>query len=148
MAKQSGKAEHHPRAVVIHGLKHARIACLAAREYDIPVELHSAPGAAASLGPHWFQKILEEIEGEFTDVRLDAVLDCADSAGFALAALRQGLKRIRFSGPRKTAAKICDIARQNKAVIDRGWPVTLDLAQEDDPEAACRDWFSGGTRRP
>lgn len=142
MAKQSDKTKKRPHAVIIHGLKHARAACITARELGIPIELHSAPDAAASLGPHWFQKILEEIDAEFSDLKIDGVLDCGKSTGFALAALRQGIRRIRYSGPRKTGAKIRDIARQQKAIVDTSWPKALDLGQEADPAAACRHWLN------
>lgn len=141
MAKQSNKKEKRPHAVIIHGLKHARAACITARELGVPLELHSAPGAAATLGPHWFQKILEEVEAEFSDLHMEGVLDCGKSAGFALAALRQGIRHIRFSGPRKTMEKIRDIAHQQKAVVDTEWPAVLDLGHEADPATACRDWF-------
>ena len=126
---------------MIHGLKHARIACSLAVETGMPLELHSAPDAAASLGPHWFQKILDAIEEEFPDLQVVGILDCGASPGYALAALRQGLKRIRYSGPKKTREKIQDIAQQQKAVADTGWPEILDLGREADPEEACRRWF-------
>ena len=141
MAKQSNRSTKQPHAVIIHGLKHARTACTAARAAGMPVELHSAPNAVASLGPHWFQKILEEIGAEFPDLRIEGILDCGTSAGSALAALRQGLRRIRFSGNRKATEKIRDIARQQAAFVDTRWPRALDLGREADPATACRRWF-------
>ncbi|MBT5051523.1 MAG: hypothetical protein HOM58_23710 [Rhodospirillaceae bacterium] len=141
MVKRSDKTNKRPRAVMIHGLTHARAACIAAREVGVPLELHSAPDAVASLGPLWFQKILEEIDAEFPDLDIEMVLDCGDAAGYALAALRQGLKHIRFSGPKITTEKIRDMARQQKAVLHKGWPDILDLGHEADPANACRHWF-------
>lgn len=142
MVKQSDKSEKRPHAVIIHGLSHARVACLVAGECHVAIELHSAPNAAASLGPHWFQKILEEIETEFPDLQVSAILDCGSSAGFAMAALRQGIRHIRFSGRGQTLEKIRDMAHQQKAIVHTRWPKALDLGHEADPDTACRNRFA------
>lgn len=141
MPKRNSKIKNRPRAVIIHGLAHAQAACTAARLLNVPIELHSTPDAVAGLGPHWFQKLLDEIELKFPDVQIEGVLDCGDSAGLALAALRQGLKRIRFTGPKKVREKIRGIARQQMATVDTAWPETLDLGHQADPATACRDWL-------
>ena len=136
-----------PRAVIVHGLAEARAACAVAHELGVAVELRSAPGAAASLGPLWFQEIVAAIETEFPDLTVDAVLDCADAPGYALAALRQGLGRIRFTGPVVTRDKIAAIARRCGAAVESGRPPrALDAAREPDADAALRAWL-GGKRR-
>lgn len=149
MATKKGQRRRtgRPRAVIVHGLAEARAACAVARQLGVAVELRSAPGAAASLGPLWFQEIVRAIEAEFPDLAVDAVLDCADAPGYALAALRQGLKRIRFTGSPATRGKIAAIARRSGATVETGRPPpALDPAREPDAEAALRAWF--GRKRP
>jgi hypothetical protein len=60
-----------------------------------------------------------------------------------LAALRHGLKRVRFDGPDAVAARLADIAAQRGAAIERGaLEPALDLIDRDDPEALCRAFLA------
>ena len=71
------------------------------------------------------------------------VLDCGDETGVALAALRLGVPEIQLAAPGEARARVTDIARQLGArVVDdaEGTPI-LDLADADDPLAACREWL-------
>lgn len=70
--------------------------------------------------------------------------------GPALAALRHGLKRIRYHGPSFDA--IADIARQYGATVLRERPPALDLAAAPDPDGPqsmaalidrCSLWLQG-----
>ena len=140
-----GKAGLRRRAVVVHGMDHARAALAAATELDVAVRLLSAPGAAAFAGALWFERVIAEARREFPDAKCDAALDCGDSAGLALGALRQGLPLIRFHGPKAVAGRVAAIARRHGAALDVGRGAALDLAQVDDPLNACRDWL--GKRR-
>jgi hypothetical protein len=45
-------------------------------------------------------------------VEATALLDCADDAGAAQAAIRAGVEAIVFTGPRKAAERLADIASQ------------------------------------
>lgn len=47
-------------------------------------------------------------------------VDCGARAGLALAALREGWKTVRFSGPSGTARKLAEIAKARGARILRG----------------------------
>ena len=105
---------------MVHGLADARLACTVARELGVTIELHSAPDAAASLGPGWFLGMVQEIERDFPDLAVTAVLDCGDAAGYAQAALRSGIKSIRFTGKPTVAEKIKDIARKYGAGVVTG----------------------------
>ena len=113
-----------------------------ARALDVAVELRSQPGAAATMGPLWFQQMMAEVEAEFSDLSIDGILDCGDAPGYALAALRQGLKHIRLSASRATLRKIEEIARRCAARVETRLTPALDLAWEVDIEAACRAWMS------
>jgi hypothetical protein len=99
--------------VIVRSLEDARRA-LAAGE----TRLESFPGAGASAGPGWFQAIVETLEAEFPDRRFEAVLDCADEPGAALAALRRGVRRVRFSGHPEAARRLAKIAAQLGAAIE------------------------------
>lgn len=145
MAGKTGRRPAQaPRAVIVHGLADARAACAAARALGVALELRSAPGAVASLGPLWFHEIVRAIEAEFPDLAVTAVLDCADFPGYALAALRQGMKHIRFTGPPATLQKIAAIARRSGATVESGRaPAAFDASRDPDGEAALRAWLGG-----
>lgn len=130
-------------AVVIHGLGHATAALAAAAELGVPVTLISAPSAAGYAGPGWFLSVVEQARAAHPEAQVTAVLDCGDMPGYALAALREGVAVVRFSGD--TTDKIADIAAQYGARVIAARPEALDLAEIErsgrDPERACREWL-------
>lgn len=130
-----------PRIVVIHGLDHARAAAAAAAALGVVVRLRSAPGGGGYAGAAWFRELAQIAGAEFPDAVIEAALDCGDTPGHALAALRAGLKLVRFTGPKRTAAKIGQIAAEHGAAMDIAKGRVLDLADEPDPEAACLAWL-------
>lgn len=73
--------------------------------------------AGASAGPGWFQAIVERLEAEFPDTEFDVVLDCGEEAGTTLAALRRGVRRVRFSGSREAFRRLSGIAAQLDATL-------------------------------
>ncbi len=133
------------RAVVVHTLEHAEAALEAADEFDVPVVLESAPGAARYLGAALFQAIVATARNSYPDVNFMAVLDCADQPGLALAALRQGMKAVRLDAPADVKAKIADIAAQSGAILDDIERERLDLLGVENPVDACQAWLSGQT---
>jgi len=132
-----------PPAIVIHGLGHAKAALAAAAGLSVAVTLISAKGAAGYAGPAWFRMVVDEARAAHPEAQVTAVLDCGDMPGYALAALRDGARIIRYSGD--TAEKIADIAAQYGAQVIAGRPEALDLAAVErarrDPERACREWL-------
>lgn len=128
-------------AIVVHSLAHATAALGAAVELRVPVTLISAPSAAGYAGPGWFRAVVEQACAAHPKVQVTAVLDCGDMAGHALAALREGVRAIRFSGD--TSAKIENIAGQYGALVIAARPEALDLAAVADRDvvAACKDWL-------
>ena len=77
---------------------------------------------------------------------VSALIDCGDQPGHVMAALRQGLKRVRFTGPKTTAKTLGELARQYDAEIVTGALRAHDLAHDPmdqaQPETACRRWLS------
>lgn len=81
-----------------------------------PVRLDSPPGAALFHGVSWWLALLRLLDAEFPGAEYDAVLDCADAPGAALAAIRSGVKRIRLDST--VADKVADIARQAGVAVE------------------------------
>jgi fructose/tagatose bisphosphate aldolase len=129
------------RAIIVHGLEDARAALAAAAELGVPVTLRSAPGAAAYLGAQIFREIIETARAEYPGVDAVGVLDCGEDAGFALAALRNGVERVRVDLPAETRARVADIARQHGAALDDDPVSALDLLDCDTPAERCRKWL-------
>jgi hypothetical protein len=134
--------------IVIHCAEHARAAAAAAAALRRPVLLRSAEGAAGYAGAAWFQEVVKLARAEYPAADIEASLDCGDAPGHALAALRQGLERVRLSVRPLVRAKVAAIARKSGAALDDARGPVLDLLNADDPEAACRRWLANPQRTP
>jgi hypothetical protein len=136
------------KRIIVHSLAHARAALAAARAARVPVMLASAAGAGGYAGPLWFKSLIEAARADFPEVEITAVLDCANEAGTTLAALRHGIKRVRFTGTDIACAPLREIAEQLGAEIETGKaPDTLDLLMERDPQAAAASFLAGTVRK-
>jgi fructose/tagatose bisphosphate aldolase len=129
------------RAIIVHSLEDARAALAAAAELGLPVTLRSAPGAAAYLGAQIFREIIETARAEYPEVDAVGILDCGENAGFALAALRHGIERVRVDLPAETRARVADIARQHGGALDDDPAPALDLLDCDSAAERCRNWL-------
>jgi len=130
--------------IIIHSLDHARAALAAAAAAGVPVTLASAEGAGGYAGPMWFKALIETAQSEHPGVAAASVLDCADEAGTTLAALRAGLKRVRFTGRDDVRRRLAAIAAQLGAEIESGEALpALDLLDASDPARACRLYLVG-----
>ena len=130
------------KAITVHSLIQAKAAAAAAAEIGCPVLLLSAPAAAGAAGPAWFQAVLRMAADAYPGAAIEGVLDCGAMPGHALAALRQGLKTVRYDGSSFEA--VSDIAAQYGATVIRGRPRALDLAGDSNTAAlveACRRWL-------
>ena len=107
----------------------------------------SSGESTAYLGPLWFREVLRITALEYPGVAVDAVLDCGDSPGQTLAALRAGIAQVRFAGGRATAARLREIAEAQGARVLTGRIKALDLLDHPSPERACRDWLADGPGR-
>jgi hypothetical protein len=114
-----------PPAFIVHGLADARLALAP----GLPATLLSAPGAALYAGCGWWQALIQEARAEFPAVELIDILDCADGAGQALAAVRIGVVRlILWPSARGRAAVEAIVAERGGFVLEAA-PEALDLAQ-------------------
>jgi hypothetical protein len=142
----------HPgesRRIIVHSLTHARAALSAAAKLNVPITLASAAGAGCYAGPLWFKALIEAALAERPDVTATAILDCAEEAGSVLAALRAGLKRVRFAGEEAVRARLADIAAAQGAVIEGDAAEDqLDLLDQPDPEAAALAFLARNKAAP
>jgi hypothetical protein len=132
-----------PHRIIIHSLEHAQAALDAAAALGVTVTLASAAGAGGYAGPLWFKALIEIAQRDHPGLAA-AVLDCGDEPGTTLAALRAGIKRVRFNGDDAVTARLTAIAAALGAVIESGAPVpALDLLDARDPARACRGYLTG-----
>ncbi|HXZ02522.1 MAG TPA: hypothetical protein VEI03_21185 [Stellaceae bacterium] len=130
------------RRVIVHSLEQARAAIDAAAALGVAVTIESAAGAGTYAGPLWFKALIAEARAAHPEVEVTEVLDCAEQAGTTLAALRAGLKRVRFTGPEERRRVLAEIAAaQGAAVEGASAEPALDLLDERDPEAALRPFL-------
>ncbi|MBM3733563.1 MAG: hypothetical protein FJW24_08910 [Acidimicrobiia bacterium] len=107
----------NPPAFVVHDLGQAKAALRATREAGTRALLVSAPGAAQTLGPAVWRKMMTEAARAEPGAMFEAILDCGSDPGIALGALREGVKAIVLKAPADVFAKVADIARQSGATV-------------------------------
>ena len=147
IAATRGKAVSDP-SIVVHGAAHAKIALSVAVELGVPVILESPAGAGRYLGAKVFNQMLDEAARDYPRARYSAVLDCGDSAGTVMNALRNGVGAIRIEARDDVLARLADIAAAHGARIVTHKAAALDLARIDDPRAACRAWLTASDPPP
>ncbi len=131
---------------MIHSLSHAVTALEAAEEAGAPVTLLSPPGFAAYGGAGFFNAIVRRARAKVPAAKSEAVLDCGDTPGLALGALRAGAESVRFRGQASVRKKIADIAATHGARLLTARPQALDLLDVADARAACLAWLAARTR--
>jgi hypothetical protein len=133
----SGPVGLSSKEIVVHSLDQARAALAAARSLNQAVTLASAPDAALQTGPAWFKTLIDQAAETCPGVAVTAILDCGDQPGAVLAALRLGLKHIRFDGPPEVCAKLTEMG----AILAEPPDSVLDLLAIREPESACRTFL-------
>jgi hypothetical protein len=138
------KARLNRRRIIIHSLAQARAALAAAAERGVPVTLESAPGAGGYAGPGWWKSLIAAAQAEHPAANVTAVLDCGEEPGSALAALRAGVPRIRFTGAAETRTRLAAIAAQLDAAVEDAAleENVLDLLDARDPLALLRRFLA------
>ena len=125
-------------AFVVHCLSDCTAALTAACRSGRAVTLLSPPDGAASLGIGYFSTMLAAAQRMVPGVDAEAVLDCGDAPGLALAALQAGVTVVRLSAAEETLRRLDDIAGQLGARVERNRPAQiLDLADLKDPLGAA-----------
>ncbi|MFN3460182.1 MAG: hypothetical protein ACK4ZN_04140 [Oceanibaculum sp.] len=135
------------RAVIVRTLGEALAVLDAAREIGVSVTLLSPPGAAGTMGAGFWQALIEAAAGERPGSRFTALLDCGPWPGFAMAALRQEVKGLVFTGEAETLTRLRGIAEASGATILEQAPPSLDPATGRNQPAVLRVWLAGGAAR-
>lgn len=137
----------HP-VIIVHSFEQTCAALTSAVELSQGLTLLSAPDAGMQSGPAWFLSLVEQaveaVPGAKT-LHVTALLDCGDTPGCVLAALRHGLTNICFTGSPEALAKLTEIAEKQQAVIVTARPQGLDLLGAADPLACCKAWLLSGS---
>jgi hypothetical protein len=121
------------RAVCVHSLDQARAAVECAAGLHRPVVLLSGPGAAGYAGCGWWRALIEAATLGRDAAMWSDLLDCGDSAGYAMAALRVGQRGVILAPetPALPAVRAASLVLGATLLTER--PAALDLAQ---PSAA------------
>lgn len=127
---------------MVHSLDQARTVLAVAQDLGVAVTLLSARGAVGYLGAPWLTAVAALAAAEHPGVEARLVLDCDERPGLALAALRHGATQVCFTGRKSVAEKLAAIAAQSGATLIVRRPEALDLADQRDPDAACRRWLA------
>lgn len=128
---------------MIHSLAHAVAALEAAEDAGASVTLLSPPDFAAYGGAGFFNAIVRRARAKVPAAKSEAVIDCGDAPGLALAALRAGAEAVRFGGRRIVREKIAAIAAAHGAKFFTTRPQALDLLDLDVANAreTCLAWL-------
>ena len=129
------------KTITIHSLEHACAALSAATRLSCPVILQSAPGGAGNLGAMVFIQVITQATRQYPQARFIAILDCADDAGLALNALRNGVKYISVDLDGQALMRISDIAQQSGAAVMEINPLALDLKDVNCSVTVISDWL-------
>ena len=113
-----------PPCCVVRGIADGRLALGDGR----PVTLLSAPGAASFGGAATWIALVDALRDERASVPFRDILDCGDTPGRALEALRLGQRLLVFTGTSPVRMALCERAAPRGAVILGQRPEALDLS--------------------
>ena len=135
-----------PAAFTVHGADDMAAVVDTAIALGVPVHVVSAPGASASLGPAWFSRAAAGPlnRARAAGIAVAAFLDCADRAGDAMAALREPVPGVIFTGIGIAADKLAAIAAAQGVAFRTDRPDSHDLAGTSDATALVRDVLAAG----
>lgn len=82
------------------------------------VTMYSQPGAGAYAGPTWWLALVAKARTAFPALEIRAVLDCGNSPGAALAAIRAGVEAIALDETLPAAHRIAEIAEKARVMVN------------------------------
>lgn len=103
--------------VLVHDIDQAKAALKTAAERGVEVTLL---GRYLPMGAMVFREMIDLAATEYPAARFRAVLDCGADPGYALNALRHGVKAVRLQAPAEVRRRVADIAAQLDAELDEG----------------------------
>ena len=111
--------------IVIHSLDQAVAALRVAARSGHEIVLSSAADAGGYMGPGWFGALVTAAREAVPAARFAAFLDCGDSVGAALAAIRAEVEGVTFTGPPDAARRLADIAREHGVRFETERPIAV-----------------------
>lgn len=99
------------------------------------------------MGPGWFKALTGAAREAVPDARCSTLLDCGESVGAALAAIRAEVEGVIFTGHPDVARRLGDIARQHGLRFETQRPTrALDLiedffASQEEIERRCAEFL-------
>ncbi len=141
-----------PPAFIVADLPAMRAVFAASEASGRKLRAESPPGFAGFAGAGFWQAALAEAAAAHPAARVEAVLDCGEEAGLALAAIRAGVPAIRLRARTAARARLKDIARKAGVKFVEGRrPAACDLTVARDAARAATDYLSrskGKATRP
>lgn len=123
---------------IAHDYRLALCALEAAVNADASLELWSPPDAGRVLGVGYWAGLDRLLRAAADGVPCETVFNAGDAAGYVLAAFRDGLEQVHFSGGEPARSRLMDIAVVQGCRLHPGPPPALDLRDRLDPAASCR----------
>ena len=103
---------------------------------------HVIAGAAATHGAAYFRELWAAAAEARPAADFEGILDCGGAAGHAMAALAEGIARLRLDAPDDVLGRVRDMAAKSGARLDESDDAALDFSTSNG--AALRDWLRGG----
>lgn len=142
MTRERGKRVVARRAVVVRTGAEAVAAARAAAAQGIAMTITSPPGAALFAGPIWFQALTRAARAAVgANPLVTFVLDCADSPGAVLAAIRARVEAVSFAGEGPARVRLAAIAKRAGVGFLPPPADVFDVARNPGSDALIA-WFS------
>lgn len=127
---------------VVHNLSDAERALEIAVQAGTDVTLMSAPSAASLLGPRVFNEMIAAAMSKIKcdGIKIDAAIDCGDTAGPALRAIKEGCQHIVSNAPSEVITKISQIATASETRVTTGQISALDLGSSQLTDEQLLTW--------
>lgn len=129
-------AKQRACVVMVHNAAEAIDAARAAASAGKPVTIVSPPGAALFAGPIWFKALTDAAREEIAPTAaVTFMLDCADSPGAVMAAIRARIEAVSFHGNAQALARLAAIAKSAGVILQAPPAAAVDLSKCRGPEA-------------
>jgi hypothetical protein len=131
------------RAVMVRNSAEAIAAAQAAATHAVALTIVSPPGAALFAGPVWFLALARAARATINEraATVTFVLDCADSPGAALSAIRAGVEAISFRGRGRARERLAALAKRAGVSFRTPPAHVFDMTRSPDTDALIA-WFS------
>jgi hypothetical protein len=98
----------------------------------------SAPEAGIRAGAMWWKMLIDRAAARHPGIVETALLDCGESPGRTMEAIRAGVRDLAFRGGEALAVPLAQMADSAGATLWRTLPDAIDLDREKDAAEACR----------